>query len=104
MVAKWGMELVCWFVLDGVIEEGGAPTAEFGPPPPTLGGPSGPTVETPLGPPAEPGCARGLATGREGGVPICVCGQTRTEGKEMSDRWKGYTEAGSIKGIIHEEH
>ena len=72
MAAKWGMELGCWFVFDGVIEEAGAPTAELGPPPPTLWGPMGPTDGTLPGPLAEPGCARGLATGWEGGVPICV--------------------------------
>lgn len=54
MAPKWGMELGCWFVLDGVIDEGGVPTAELGPPP-TLWGPIGPTAETPPGPPAEPG-------------------------------------------------
>lgn len=73
MAAKWGMELVCWFALAEVTDEEGAPVV----PAPTLWGPIGPTAETLPGPPTDPGCARGLATGREGGVPICVFGLKR---------------------------
>lgn len=72
MGPKWEMELACWFVLDDVTDETGGQTDGFGVPPPTLCGPICPTVGTPLGPPTDPGCARGLVTERDGGVPICV--------------------------------
>lgn len=72
MAPKWGMELGCWFVFDDVTDE-----AEAGPPPPTLWGPIGPTADTPPGPPTEPGCARGLGTERDGGVPMGGWGQTK---------------------------
>lgn len=55
MDPKLGMELACWFWLDGVTEEAGAPTDELRPPPPALWGPKGPPVGTPVGPLAEPG-------------------------------------------------
>lgn len=70
MGPRWGMELACWLELDEVTDGAGVPRDALGPPPPTLWGPMGPIVGTPLGPPTEPGCARGLATERDGGVPI----------------------------------
>ena len=67
MAARWGMELGCWLALGGVMLDAGPPMLDARPPPPTLWGPMGPT-----GGPTDPGWAKGLATGREGGVPICV--------------------------------